>query len=374
MLRALICGSAGALLVWSASLLIPDRYTSRALVRLDVEPFPAMDAIHSAWQETVSRQSLSDLIQRLNLYRAERERLPLEDVIETMKREDMKIDIQEGHRLQMSFAYHDPAGAQAALAALVEAMLAANRALLRQNPAWGVLEVKQVAGPAAGVTNMAFWRPARYVSHAVLGQQHEKYPIDEARLDKRFRAIEDEVLNPEMISRLIAEKKLYPALWEGGDDSEARKDFQRDLHLDRAQETLTITFTSPNAQLAQAAVQGLITRIVDMDIVHRCDEAPKTVAADPMQMSNLESVLDHAAPAEETAPFVPSQAAAATVAAIVPRKNDCAGSRSVEAVDLLDPPTLPEEPDGPVRSVIAIYGFLLGIGFWTAIKDDRAAG
>ena len=126
MLHPLAFAVGGAFLAWTGSLLIPDRYTSSAVVRVDVEPFPETDVISHAYQAAVNRKVLGSIIQRLNLYPGERERLPLEDVIETVKKEEFRLEIQRDHEVRLAFAYHDPGGAQAAANALMNEMIFAS--------------------------------------------------------------------------------------------------------------------------------------------------------------------------------------------------------------------------------------------------------
>jgi hypothetical protein len=80
------------------------------------------DQVVAAWQEAVSRQSLSEIIQRptLNLYRTERRRKPIGDVIEDMQR-DLHlaiVTIKGAPQFRVSFTYPDPYKAQLVVTAL----------------------------------------------------------------------------------------------------------------------------------------------------------------------------------------------------------------------------------------------------------------
>src|SRR5271165_4616524 len=85
---------------------LPNVYVSRAMLRITPSQIPEnlvpatfnqqMEArISQMWQEVISRSSLSDLIQRptLDLYKSERNRKPLEDVIEEMKTKDIRLEM-----------------------------------------------------------------------------------------------------------------------------------------------------------------------------------------------------------------------------------------------------------------------------------------
>ena len=75
----------------------PEKFASSAVVRLtapaDAEPEVVRAEAMRLQREVLSRTSLSNLIQQpqLELYRSERKRKPLEDVIEQMKKEDLGI-------------------------------------------------------------------------------------------------------------------------------------------------------------------------------------------------------------------------------------------------------------------------------------------
>jgi hypothetical protein len=92
--------------------------------------------------EVLSRTSLSKIIQdpRLDLYREERARMPLEDVIETMRRRDIRIAVEAqapGSNylpFQLTFAYSDRVKAQQTVQALV-ARFSESNIVRQQGPA-----------------------------------------------------------------------------------------------------------------------------------------------------------------------------------------------------------------------------------------------
>jgi LPS O-antigen subunit length determinant protein (WzzB/FepE family) len=123
------------------SLVAPGRYVSSAVLRVN-PPKDAGNAVskemaarqatqHLEWmyQELVSRSSLAELIQRpsLDLYRAERQRVPMEDVIQKMRRD---IEIRsvhaasaDGFALSVSFAYANQFKAQVVARELTQRLL-----------------------------------------------------------------------------------------------------------------------------------------------------------------------------------------------------------------------------------------------------------
>ena len=122
---------------------IPNTYVSTAMVRISAAQMsqtvmPTVlsqeiaDRINSMEQDILSRASLAELVQRpaLDLYKSERNRQPLDDVIERMRTKDIKIQIAnllgekqsnkaDGAMFAISFAYPDRNKAKAVVEALV---------------------------------------------------------------------------------------------------------------------------------------------------------------------------------------------------------------------------------------------------------------
>jgi hypothetical protein len=134
---------AGCVLAWTASFLIPDRYTSTAIMMLSPaviteDPLatppavtPAAEILRQLEPQVLSLQNLSQIIEdpRLNLYPAERARKPIEDVVRNMLARDLRIAPlntasaakDEVAALSISFSYYDRLKAQAFVQRLVTA-------------------------------------------------------------------------------------------------------------------------------------------------------------------------------------------------------------------------------------------------------------
>ena len=133
---------AGLVLAVVVGFLWPDTYVSQAVMRITPQQVPEnlvpsvistqmADRLNQMQQEILSRMSLQELIQRpaLDLYRRERQRLPLEDIIQDMRNKDIKIQMMEtpsstGERRVASafliqFSYSDRYKAQAVVRELV---------------------------------------------------------------------------------------------------------------------------------------------------------------------------------------------------------------------------------------------------------------
>jgi hypothetical protein len=114
----------------------PNVYESKTTLRLHTdEPRPAvLHRLETAQQAALSRNSLSGIIQRENLYPDERKQLPLEDVITEMQRKSIRIAAR-GSDVELSFVYPDPAAAQRTARDLVAALNSAEPVLEVLDPA-----------------------------------------------------------------------------------------------------------------------------------------------------------------------------------------------------------------------------------------------
>lgn len=153
--RSWILGPAFAGLVISVvtAFFWPDTYISTAVMRITPPQVPEKlvpsnvtsqiaERLYAMQTEILSRGSLSDLIQRpaLDLYRRERQRKPMEDIVEDMKK-DIRIELLESASMQprnrpasafrISFAYPDRYKAQAVVRELVTKFIEQNVTVLR---------------------------------------------------------------------------------------------------------------------------------------------------------------------------------------------------------------------------------------------------
>jgi hypothetical protein len=382
----------GATFALLGSLLIPDRYTSRAVIRLNVEPFPTVDVIDRAYQQAVDRRSVKSMIERLNLYPEERDRLPLEDMIEAMKKDDVKVEILPDRDVRVSFAYRDRGLAQAGANALITAMVAEADEHSGRVPGWGRLDVEQAAGPGEAGPTFAFWRQARYVAHGTLAvRKLDTFVIDHKAMEQRTEKLRQRALSPELLANLISYSHDLYGSGQNLDFSTVFVKLRRDLRVTQSRHgnVLIIEFTYTDARTAQKTVSGVVTRLIDENAIEpACGDDPVRVSA-PLDRSliPLASVNASAAPKTNNilAPFEPGslQPDLAISAAVNTRDHeesvipaavrvDCHDPKTPKwerTIDLLDPASLPEEPDGPSRPIISIFGFFLGLGLWTVVKD-----
>jgi polysaccharide chain length determinant protein (PEP-CTERM system associated) len=133
---------AGLVLAVVVAFMWPDTYISQAVMRITPQQVPEnlipsvlntqmAERLNAMQQEILSRTSLQELIQRpsLDLYKRERQRLPLEDIIQDMRNRYIKIQMMEtpssgGERrfasaFLIQFSYTDRYKAQAVVRELV---------------------------------------------------------------------------------------------------------------------------------------------------------------------------------------------------------------------------------------------------------------
>jgi uncharacterized protein involved in exopolysaccharide biosynthesis len=126
-------GAAGAILAWAIAFAIPSRYIATATLRLhtsegrETPDRLAAGRIQERMMDVLSRRSLAELIvsPELNLYRSERRRRSLEEVIEEMRERDLRIESVDvassggTAAFTIAYEYSDPEKARAVVQAMV---------------------------------------------------------------------------------------------------------------------------------------------------------------------------------------------------------------------------------------------------------------
>ncbi len=126
---------AGLLIAGGISFSIPNRYRSTAVVEVRnasvMNSQSLTDWVIDLERSVLSRTSLSNLIRTLNLYPAERARMPIENVIEVMKSRDLRIFIGQTPKkpgnsaFQVAFTGGDRVLASRVTASLTQSLFAA---------------------------------------------------------------------------------------------------------------------------------------------------------------------------------------------------------------------------------------------------------
>jgi uncharacterized protein (DUF433 family)/uncharacterized protein involved in exopolysaccharide biosynthesis len=169
-----VCGMLGALVAFSISFAIPRRYVSQAVLR--ITPFQAAsvpaavvdrevsDRIDSISQVISTRAALATTINSFNLYKIERSRMPLEDVLDLMKNSiqirPVATVFHHGPRVSafvVQFAYEDRYTAQRVATELVSRFLIEN---VRQASASFPMRLDLLSGPPNLPVNPISPRPS----------------------------------------------------------------------------------------------------------------------------------------------------------------------------------------------------------------------
>lgn len=130
-------GLAGLIVAAAVSWQVPKRYVSQAVLQVVADRGTSVEDTYGRIVElqrrTLSRTSIATIMMRpdLDLYKGERAKKPLEDVIEYMKKHDVSLVIEAEPRgnariFKISFAGNDPAKAAATVKYLVARTLEEN--------------------------------------------------------------------------------------------------------------------------------------------------------------------------------------------------------------------------------------------------------
>lgn len=151
---ALLLSVAGMLAGWGISFLVTPTYMSTATLQLtpkisDGTPQVLVERIREMEEEVLSRTSLSRIITdpQIDIYKEQRARQPFEDVIQTMRKQDVKMTIGDlpgrAPVFTISFAYRDPKKARDTIRILITRFQEAN---LTQQRAPANLQGQRTAG------------------------------------------------------------------------------------------------------------------------------------------------------------------------------------------------------------------------------------
>ncbi len=121
-----VCATAGVMLATGIALAMPDVYISTAVLRVGpgVDPDRVGALVSAASKEVFQRRALSTIVEQEQLYLKERQREPLEDVIEQMRTKDIGVRPAGPGAFEVTYRSSDPAKAQQVNAILAERLRA----------------------------------------------------------------------------------------------------------------------------------------------------------------------------------------------------------------------------------------------------------
>ena len=135
-----VCVIAGVVVAGAVAFSWPQQYKSTATLRLDqLDP----EVLNRVLETALTRNALASIINDYNLYPRERRRMPTEDVIDKVMRQETWVTPVAPNLAQVSFYYEDPIQAQRVSQDMVGRIIAAN--LTVPNP--GLIQLVVPADP-----------------------------------------------------------------------------------------------------------------------------------------------------------------------------------------------------------------------------------
>ena len=352
---AALAGLACAILAGAGTLLLPKRYLSSAELRIvpSDDAGPAQVAkmalrMEDLSKEVLARRNLAALVQdeSLAIYQQERERVPVEDIVDQLKEQDLQIQWvnaslpggRPGPALRVSFAYSDPRKAQAALRRVVSAYAEKARstpdaltlevvsapnlpqraerpnrtvflawglglgllvgllvASFRRQPKWSLRLVGFALAGAAVASSAALLIHDQYVSTALI----RFCPVDGAVLPVVWmHRLAGKVLSIESLVGFVE----APALdlyrldrYRHPPNELAARVLKRNIHTERVESPLSeampelrISFSYPDASIAQQGVRELTGKFQETNfLMSREQEGIKIPVLELMESANL---------------------------------------------------------------------------------------
>jgi hypothetical protein len=319
---AAVLGLAGLVAAGVTSAFIAPIYISQAGLRITPPAGSVMQhATNHLMQmenQILSRTSLSAIIQdpRLDLYASERKTLPLEDVIEKMRRQDIRIRIvslpaNSSEAFSVSFSYPDKVKAQRTVQALIAKFQDANLELDREGVYAG--DHLQVVDPPTlpaspgipflppdwtDVVPVPNWLRPNRVSKAELRMVPASASEGRGPLTERITRIQNEVLSRASLSSIIQNPRLelYQQERKSAPLEDVIERMRKDIRIGRVSGdplAFTISFGYLDRGRAQRTLQALVLRFVDADVeVQHQQEAarhePPTIVREAMNLEVLD--------------------------------------------------------------------------------------
>lgn len=363
------CVVAGGLIACIATLGGVAGYTSTGTLRAqlaDRDPAKAEAAFMRATQNTMSRGSLAELIQRpsLDLYRGERTKYPLEDVIMQMRHDIAVRNRGTGATradLTVSFHHADPVLAQRTNAALMERL---RNEMVEQ----GAVEVMQQAGPGQSVLNGKRWQivvMGMFAGLIVGIAGSALWSILRNRQQWNLRrigvfAIAGTVLGL-VIAMAIPDAFISTAVirtWAQVDPVTLNRTLLSDAALG---EIISSQGLYAHERMANRPLTEVVGRMRKEDLRLQVVE-PESIIQTPQFRVFTISFRDH------------DRARAQSVTRALVASWLKAGLATQVTTEVLDPPSRPVAPSSPNRLQIALVGTLMGLLLGLALSRIRRPG
>lgn len=205
---------AGLLAGWVFTLTAPEMYTSKALVRILPSSVPeryvptaialTFDSLSGAvLQDVYSRRALVNTIDSRGLYFSERKLMPMEDVVELMRKR-IEIKPTNPQTIQITFSDSDPVKAQRVTRDILTHLIDGT---IRERSALSMMTVTFLAGQADRAA--AEWE--NLTAKVRSGPQTDRLMLDRQLASRRYETLRQQVSEAEMIAGL-EEHKQGPTL------------------------------------------------------------------------------------------------------------------------------------------------------------------
>ena len=349
---ALAFGFAAAILAGFASFAIPESYVSSALIRAHVRAAgtpsgtEAADRLRELTVPILSRSSLVELIQRpsLDLYRAERSRRPMEDIVQEMRERAFRIvpavvpgltGIAPGATRRISFEYSDRKNAQAVVREFVTKFMESNVTLERETPSTDAIVIdvlEQASLPESPVyPNRIAFAASGLVGGVLLGLAIAlaQYPPARPYLKYPLAAAAAGAIIALLVSFGIPNRYASSAVLRLGTPSATRE-----AAAERLQQTM-LALSGKAPVVLQMRERNL--RFESLEVSPRGRTTAFRIACEN--------------PDRQKAWLCVQEMVVQFVDAPVP-----------SGLDVVDAPTLPEWPSAPNRLNIAAVGLFVGLG------------
>jgi len=372
-----VCAAAGLAVAAGIALQAPARYIARSeLVLAGSDPYQRSAELRNAESQVLSRSRLNEMVQRDGLYPAEREKLPLEDVVQRMREKDLSV-VPSGARVNVTFTYPGAASARQVALEVARDLAVSARAQEVFEPGRPVREGGRVVrsaalgaaiGLAAALLAMSLWRwtvaslwilsfglvfLAIYASWPVLYMSKSTLAVCDARESAAVReALQDRF----WLNRLMLWPNLH--LYE----AERRRQPMEKL-VQRALESTQIT-ESPDAL-------GMVT--ISFKLRGPAFASPQDDGAARLTQSVLRAMITHAIEDSEI------RHRKQNASAPPPPYGMPAGQHPADSppITVVDPASLPDSPNLDMSNTgffAAGAAFLAAIGFFIRRRKRKING
>ena len=213
---------AGLLAGWAVTAAAPEMYTAHAKIAFVPGAIPeryvpsrpglASETFPRTLQEVLSRRSLINLIQTYDLYRPERARMPLEDVLELMQKQVEILPFPARlagaeptpgrGAVRVSFSYRDPVIAQKVTRDLMTRLIDDT---IKERTALSMMTVGFLRAQADRAATA--WEELNGKARNAAGPGAERLQLDRDLARKRYQTLREQVIEAEMISDMDEHKE-----------------------------------------------------------------------------------------------------------------------------------------------------------------------